>query len=526
MRHWHLCIAFGGLALAPLVTPFQLGNAEERVYRSVADLRPRMWDELHQSRYTERWTHRGVELFNDHMNIVCGTNLQDARRAAAEATRAWKDAGDLADQFTKVHRERSFGIGVLQIVIDKEPLRDRDAPLTTLNVVGLKSQITLHVTPGGPTLDQQAERLREATVLAFLRTTELDVQYPDWVAEGIAGYLAQRGESEDALARVAPKPTTANIGGQQWRAIREKPDVLTPAADVRAESIARIKFLLEGEDSSHAPAFFAMLRASAQDVARRRPGEGLVKTSQGEVQPSFAGDEGNRLFAQLEPQFVSWQREPLAGQPIYRPASNISPEMEMLQREMILALKLLQRQTVPEQVSVNTKVVVFKQDEAPVAKADSGKQLAIADPQRAFDEFVNGDQQPWATRDIDGSLLLSSNLPRLAQLFGEDGRRFHRIRQNDHWVLAIKLGKGRTLTAWLEESDETPLRPEARFAIVDPSKPAANMPAPPPAAQPQAELGAPVVAPQPQQATARANSAPPGDQPVGQWRAKAIEPNK
>ncbi|WP_425617786.1 hypothetical protein NA78x_001475 [Anatilimnocola sp. NA78] len=528
LRYWQATAAARGLLLLPLAGLMAPAHsmAQEQVYRSVADLRERMPDNHHLPRYNEKWTHRGVEIITNQISVIAKTNkVEDARSASEAATQAWKEAGDLADQFTMVHRHQEFGIGALQVVIDDQPLRDRDQPNTALNVVGQKSQVVIYVNPAEPSLERQMTRLKEASVLAFLRTTELDVQYPNWVTEGIAGYVAQQGATAETLAQAAPKPTTANIGGQQWRSIRAQQDVLQQPANEHADAVERVKFLLEGDDSSHAPAFFAMLRASAQDVANRRAGEKLVKPGQGQVQPSFASDFGDRLFASLENEFVNWQKEPLAGQPIYRPAKNTPAELQFLQREMMLVLKLMRRQATPTKSSVQTKVVMFKKDPT-VPKADKSQlALELADPKRAFEEMLDGNQEPWATRDIDGSLLLSSNLPRLTQLFGDDGRRFQRVRQDDRWVLMVKLDQGRTMTAWLEESDETPLRPEARFEIQAPIKAAPYSPEKAKPAEPQAELGTPV----PLQSAAKPTTtklAPPGNQPIGQWRTKSIQPHQ
>ncbi len=518
-RRWLKSLAAAALGLAPLANlgTNENASAQDRVYRSVADLRERIPDEHHRPRYKERWTHRGFEVVSDQITVVATTSIDDARRAAGEATRAWQEVGELADQFTRVHRNRDFGIGALQVQIDGEPQRDRDQPLTTLNVVGQKSQVVIHVNPGQPTLDQQSPRLREATVLAFLRTAELDLQYPAWVCEGIAGYLAEKGETTEALERVQPKPTTANIGGAQWRSIRQQQDVLTPVANEHSEAVARVRFLLEGDDSAHTPAFFAMLQASAQDVAQRRAGENLVKSRRGEVQPSLAGPQGDHLFVSLNQEYISWQKEPLAGQPVYRPAKDVSPEMEQLQREMTLVLKLQRRFVGSTKASARTKVVSFKKEPTFVG-GNAKVMLGVADPRDVFFDLTSGEQGPWATRDVDGSLLLSSNVERLKDLFGDDGRRFNRLRHSDRWVLSTKLGNGRVMAAWLEDNKEIPSRPEVKFEVIDPNKPTPAQPAE--VALPQAELGPPVIAPQP------AASAPPGNEPVGESRPEAVQPNE
>jgi hypothetical protein len=480
-RRWLKALTAAGLLLPPLAaTAQQPPLVQNRVYRSTADLRDRIPDENDRPHYKERWTHRGFELHSNQMSVVANTNADDARRAMSEATQAWQEAGALANHFTKVHRNPNFGIGALQIVVDGEPQRDRDRPLTTLNVVGQKSNLVVHVNKGQPSLDQQMQRVRESAVLAFFRTAELDLQFPNWVSQGLAGYIAQKGETAEAVAEARPDPTTANIGGQQWRGNRLKQDVLKPAEDQHQEAIARVRFLLEGNDSQHTPAFFAVLRASAQNMEQKRAGENLVKNRRGEIQPPIATAQGDQFFASLSDEYAAWQKDPLVGQPVYAPAKNAAPELEQLQREMVLVLKL-QRRTMPTMKSnFRTKVVAFQQE--PKFVGGQKTAISVADPRDVYRELSDRSEGPWATRDADGSLLLSSNTERLEELFGDNGQRFQRVRKDDSWRLATRLPDGRLMTAWLEENKATPSRPQVKFDFAD-------------VTQPGAELGSPMALP-------------------------------
>jgi hypothetical protein len=522
--------AAAGFIIAPLAgltfgqqpTSRQVFGQENVVYRSTTQWRERIPDELDRPRYKERWTHRGFEVVSDQITVVANTNVEDARRAAAEATGAWQDAAKISDHFTKVHRNRDFGIGALQVYVDGEPLRNRDQPLTTLSAVGQKNQVTVHVDKGSPTLEQQARRLREATVLAFMRTAEIDIQYPTWVSQGIAGYLAEKDGTPEELANVKPTQATANIGGQQWRQVRKEQDVLAVDPDVRTEAVARVRFLLEGDDSSHTPDFFQALQASTQELMHRRANENLVNTRRGEVQPQVASKIGDQFFTSLEKEYTAWQQDPLAGQPVYKPADNITPETEQLQREMALVLKLQRRITGPAKAPVRAKVVSFKPGVgSQVSQSSQPKVLAgVADPRDLFFDLTSGERGAWATRDVDGSLLLSSNTQRLEELFGDDGRRFKRLRHGDRWVLSYALPNGKVMAGWLEENKETPTRPDAKFEVIDPKQTVG--PEVQPTKEPQAELGAP----QPQAPALPADSAPPGNQPVGERGAQPVQPDQ
>ena len=496
-RRWLKALAAAGLLL-PLAecsleqaAYSQQPNLQNRVIRGVADLRERIPDENDRPHYKERWTHRGFEMHSNNMSVIANTNADDARRAMNEATQAWQEAGALSDHFTKLHRNPNFGIGALQVVVDGEPQRTRDQPLTTLNVVGQKCNLVVHVSKGQPMLDQQIQRMREATVLAFFRTTELDLQYPTWVSQGLAGYIAQKGETPETIAAAAPEATTANIGGQQWRGNRLKQDVLKPADDQHQEAIARVRFLLEGNDSEHTPNFFTVLKTSALNMEQKRAGENLVKNRRGETQPQIASSQCDQFFTSLADDYAAWQKDPLARQPLYVVAKDITPELEQLQREMVLVLKL-QRRTMPMmKTHFRTKVATYQQ--APKFIGEQKTALSVADPRDVYRELTDRSEGPWATRDVDGSLLLSSNTERLDELFGDNGQRFQRVRKDDSWRLGTKLPDGRLMTAWLEENKQNPARPIVKFDFADPTKPTpAKLPN---AGQPGAELGLPVAAP-------------------------------
>lgn len=520
-RTWRDALATASLVLAPLAGLYCVDEAaaQRPVIRSVADWRERIPDELDRPRYKERWTHRGFEVVNDHIYVVATTSIDDARRAAAEATQAWQEVGQLADHFTQVHKQRDFGIGALQVFVDGEPQRDRDKPLTTLNVVGQKSNLVVHVDPSSPSLERQAPRVREAAALAFLRTAELDLQYPAWVCEGIAGYVAEKGQTETAIEQIQPQRTTANIGGKQWRSVRMQQDVLTPDKNEHKDAVARVRFLLEGDDSAHTPAFFATLRASSQDVGQNRMKENLVNKRQGEVQPPIASGRSDQLFVSLEQNYAKWQADPLAGQPLVRPIDRISPELEVMRQEMALVLKLQKRFSGVTKATQRTKVVTYKKDTTYIGGV-SKVALGVADPRDVYRDLMNRDE-PWATRDADGSLLLSTNTRRLEELFGDDGRRFTRLRRGEKWVLSLKLDDKQAMIAWLEENPESPSRPEVKYDIIDTTKPT---PAKPPE-QPKAELGPPVSVPQPP-SEKKVDSAPASDKPIGEWRAKTVQPNQ
>jgi hypothetical protein len=217
----------------------------------------------------------------------------------------------------------------------------------------------------------------------------------------------------------------------------------------------------------------------------------MVKSRHTEVQPTIATGQVDRFFASLADEYAAWQKDPLVGQPVYVPTKSATPELEQLQQEMALVLKL-QRRTMPTMKSnFRTKVVTFQQ--APKFIGQQKTAISVADPRDVYRELTDNAEGPWATRDVDGSLLLSSNTERLDELFGDRGQRFQRVRTDDSWRLAARLPDGRLMTAWLEENKELPTRPLVKFDFA-----AVNRPTPaklPDGGQPGAELGLPVAVP-------------------------------
>src|SRR5439155_15509013 len=130
-------------------------------------------------------------------------------------------------------------------------------PMTTLNVVGIQTQITLHVMPGQPSLEEQRYRLRKGAGQAFLHTAELDRQLPTWACDGLASFVAAQGltEEETKIGKEQENaPGAPRLGGQQWRFKRDQQDRLQSPALDRDAAAEEVKFLLTADDAEHAPA--------------------------------------------------------------------------------------------------------------------------------------------------------------------------------------------------------------------------------------------------------------------------------
>src|SRR6185436_12409791 len=96
------------------------------------DVRQRIPDEQDRPFVRETKSHRGWEVREDQYTIFASTSPDDARWAAEQVGQARGEAGRLLDRLTGVHRQADFGLNSLQVVIDDQPHRDRNGPLTTI----------------------------------------------------------------------------------------------------------------------------------------------------------------------------------------------------------------------------------------------------------------------------------------------------------------------------------------------------------------------------------------------------------
>ncbi len=440
--------------------------AEPPSFRSVKDVRPRIPDELDRPVRRETSSHRGWEIRADQFTIAANTSLDDARWAAAEVTKARGQMFALADRFTTVHRNPDFGLNSLQVVIDGNPPRDRDAPQVTINIVGIQTQAVINVSQGQPGLKDQLLRLREAASFAVLHAAELDSELPPWVIGGMAAHVARQVQAADAPQPNEFAPAGEPLGGQQWRGKRVTPDRLALPKIDRTAAASQVAFLLGGNDGEHAPELLAGLvetiaaqrtAAATTAVTRRRGEEQSVRSAAHQARLE-------RLLASSRQQYEAWRKDPEAGQPVFAPESGTSPALEQAQREMIVVLKL-QRRLASEGLGASiVKVATFDREKGKQLVGPAGDRPPIA-PAAIAERLRDPSQPPMATLDAEGGLLLSTDRDRINRLFGWDGQRYQLQRHENQWLLSTRLADGRTLRGYLADNPDKPSRPLAKFSV-------------------------------------------------------------
>lgn len=182
-------------------------------------------------------------------------------------------------------------------------------------------------------------------------------------------------------------------------------------------------------------------------------------------------DEPGSVLAQLakqaEREVPAWRKDPLRGQPEFKPEAGADPALVAAEREMLVVLKLLRRLT----AAAPSSTVAKREEQSSRARAGT-----------RIDEFLQqlatGSLPALSTLDADGQLLLSTDRQRMQALLGWNGQKYRAARQMPSGAkatggespmppqLETRLPSGQVLIGWLADNPESPLRPRAKFEVV------------------------------------------------------------
>jgi hypothetical protein len=496
----------------------QLGDipAEEAQRRSTADTRVRLYDELDRPRFELKRTHRGDNFNTERFTVYASNGEEEAKLAAQEFARSWEEFGKLADNFTKTHRNPDFGMGQILIVIDNQEVRDpRAEPVRPFQVRNGNTMVYINVAPGQPPLEEQLDTLHQGAVQTLLHLAELDRKFPLWAQQGLAEYTADRLErqrlaeeerekqeeeeghdpetpddpatpliaqemranedTDDEKAgpelfaeEESDQPTRKAIANDYWRWQRSQPDKLgDPNVDEDGEeeesdAFARVKFLLEGDDGQHAPEFLEALRELGEEntdalIASRS------QINYKQVLNPPADTNIDELFDELEDDYIAWQADPLRGQPLFLPGGDIAdPAMLAREKEMEVILKLAQRvDNVESETDIRPRVTEFG-GAGQVEMAAAPVLARAIDIEQLYQKLIDSDE-PIATLDAEGELLISTDEERIAEVLGIEDHRYRSEYRDNKWVLVTDWDDSIQLEAWLETNENNPSRPLVKF---------------------------------------------------------------
>lgn len=469
------------LLASPLVASAWLpaATAQDRFIRSVADQLPRPSDELARPRQVERNSHRGWELSNAHINVVSLGSPEQATFAMQEARAAWAQMSELADYLSVRHRNPDFGLGAVQVVINRDPPKTRNQSNVLAQVVG--TQISIELYPQNEAqLQDLRQPLRAAVAASLLRTAEIDRHIPAWMTEGLALYaasqsLADEGVTLEEIAKSSATMPAGGIGLFEWRGKRSAPDKLEPALDVAAVSTSQaakqMQFVLSAEDGKHAAQFLQILRQVIDNGNRTALSDRPVRTRPEQIPDPVVPQAVSDYLTTVRDIYPRWQEDPLIGIP--RLAGELSPDDEVAakQQQLLFLLKLARRLQSSTPAKSSIKVTEFNRDERS-ANAVPTRRGAVTIPSIATtaDLLEQLDRHygnsPYSTLAPNGHLVIS-NYQRadLEALIAIENRDIRFTQENNTLKVSIPLSDRESLVAWLEEDAKNPDRPIAKFGL-------------------------------------------------------------
>lgn len=435
------------------------------VYRSLCAEGDDRLDELDLPRRTQRTCHWGWEVRTRHFVVFSTVSPEQANWTAQEMERAWSDTGLLADQWTDVHRRPKFGIGAVSVLVSDRPLHPDAQPAPGPRTTNYSPNLYINLGDGPSPREERLPELRREAFLAFLRATGQDQVLPDWAQVGLAAHLSGAEppngsiQSPDPPQRARDQPTVA------W-ARRVVADRMAPLRMDRERAILWVRYLLEGDDAKYAVTFLAGLRALVAGHSQDPflPGDGVRGVARFETRlpPERRSPlEQLTMTRGIRQEFADWLADANVGQPV---VETIPAEMPLdeRQREMLLILKLARRFALPPAEPIQPKVFEYGTDRTAtiLSPPTVSEPVSVAE---LYGRLSDPDLPPWATLDTDGSLLLSRNRKRLAEVFTNPDRRYRTYERDGYLVLEAGFATGDVFEAWLEENAENPRRPVARI---------------------------------------------------------------
>ena len=455
-----VCCWAAGEALATEIARPQLTARSPRM-----DL-ARPLDELDLPRYGVRETNRGWEIRTRHFVIFSTIGEENAALAAQQLESVWGEVGALADQWTDVHRQDAFGVGAVAVLLTDGQRRSRGGPSAGPRETNYGATIFLNADDRPAPIGERLPQLRREAVAAFFRVTQQDHAFPQWVQAGLAAYFSGEEPSADAIRRLQPPRMDSRPRTATW-ALRTTSDSMAPRGPDPVKSALWVRYLLEGDDGRHAPQFFDALSRTLASAPREPHLPDDRSSSEGPF-PRADWSHLERLTADstVTRSMTHWLADRHVGQPVVRPEPK-NMTLDERHGRMILILKLARRFASPPRQSIRTKVTEFADGRATTVVSTPPKETAMT-PIGLYRRLAALPR--WVTIDTDGTLLISGNRQRLAEIFAvsDQNTRYRTFRRDGHTVLeAAYLDTGDTFEAWLEEDLDDPKRPIGHIRRAD-----------------------------------------------------------
>lgn len=406
--------------VATLAGTINSAAAEGPTLRSLQMERHERLDERKLAAPGVRSSHVGWEVRSRHFVVVSTQSAEQASQTAAQMEQAWTDVARLADRWTTVHRQPSFGVAAVAVLLTNGNRFTSGGPAAgpSPTTDGAVLVVNLADRPWV----EQLPALRREVCGAFLRVAQEDALLPAWSHQGLSDYLAEAEPPKVAWTQLPPPPANRPT----WS----------------AEELQRAQlwghFLLEGNDAQYAPEFLAALGATVTARSRALASQAMHQPA-GMSEPSEANSPLAVLVAKAsrEGDVGAWLRDPAVGQPVMCPEPKDLP-LEARHYELALLLKLARRLSIS-------------------GHSATQPMWTVADLQRRVNM---PSAAAWATLDIDGRLLFSDDRERFGALLAPADRRYQTRRAEDGTeILQASFADGQRLEAWLEDNPDNPKRP-------------------------------------------------------------------
>lgn len=458
-------------------------------------------DELDRPRFTRRRNHRGYEVRTFHFVVTSTHSEAQAEALAAELETSWREVGKLADAFTANHRQSTFGLNAVGVLVSDQPFSDRAAPQGP-NAANADSDIFLFAPQGELNAEHVADLRRQST-RSLLRVAQLDQTLPRWVQDGLVELTARQATVSLPADGGGAAPRSVSEVGRPDRTLapslataphtwleRSSADRL-PSGEDMAGAAEALAYLLLADDGQRAPQVLGALA----EIVRAEPAGGptIAPVRQAAFAATFAGQAAESQRSMFTPEAISgqadfgeklaaWSANPWQGLPELVVTDKQDSELVSQAAEMLVLLKLARRYGVAEAAPIQPRISHWqdtaaamraedatKSGEPPDAKTGLPAQAQAApavspQPQLSAAHLVarlsDPNQVPWATLDAEGRLLLWYDESRVEQLIGRASRQLSNGEHEGQATLLAKLPDGRMAEARWQEPVQVGQRPQ------------------------------------------------------------------
>ena len=376
----------------------------------------------------------GTVRSSDHFVVWTGRYLCDAEWTLQVLEEAWHDISQLSEHWTSAHHTSKRMHHPIPVVVDAPRHPQPSSESTQFAVQNGKPMIYINTAIHQPPLLAQTEVSRATAVKSLLHTTDQARWLPVWAYHGLVEYVSRNDEQRK----------TSFATDHSW-----------------------FEFLLYGADSIYAVELFESLKQASQNLTaplQTRP-KLIRNVSRVDIrQPIHHAEiaahrslDALRRRPDIQAAYRAWTQNSNHQLPDFQPNRKLSQPLQHRQQEMVLILKLLRRfqGTLTNTIAFTGQQLTPPADTKPalgLSTLNDDPTTLTDDPtalDRLYARLTDNNAPAWATRDIDGTLLLSHQKRRIDKLFAMNEGRYQVIRHDGRFILLNHWKADFVLAGWL-----------------------------------------------------------------------------